>query len=380
MFTKPWSVVDRKIGWGIALCGLAVALVNAGAFAQQARGFDNWWLALALAVTVLQLFTALGWSRLPPIVLRAIWIAQPPILLLALLLVFLAWHGGVHPPAPVVWLLDATVLATMALVVRLFWVLLMTLLLAASVPLSALIFLGSIPDLVLSWGFWHCANVIFVMLPLVLRHQMDHPYRTQETAAQLRAEEERIRAESADFDLFARTVHDEVLSTFAAALQFTGDPPPLLRRSAATARQELQRGAHGRSAEPLELSNDDAARLILDLIASAARGIEMSTRVLDGTVPSAAASALGLAAAEAGRNAFRHAGGGAGFLVLGDGSIQVSIVDAGAGFDLSAVAMEHFGIRDSIIRRIEELQGGRVTLDSGPGGTTVVMRWTRPFA
>lgn len=379
MFTKPWSVVDRKIGLGIAVCALAVALFNATGFLHRADEFAIWWNILAVCVVVLPLVAAVGWSRLPASALRALWITQPFLLLITLLLTYLAWEGGAAVlPSPQGWLLDATILAAMALVVRLPYVLAMMLALAAVVPLSALIFLGTIPTLVLSWGFVHASNIIYVMLALVLREQMNSLHRARATAAQLQAEGERIRGEFEAFEGFARTVHDEVLATFAAALQFSGEPPPLLRQSAATALQALARDQRERSPEPIELSGEDAVQLIRDLIGAAAPGVELTSSHASSTVSSAAASAVGLAAAEAARNASRHAGGGTGVVLVGDGSIRVTIIDAGPGFDLATVTAGHFGIRDSIIRRVEELDQGKVAFDSGPGGTTVVMRWNRP--
>ncbi|WP_341729665.1 ATP-binding protein [Brooklawnia sp.] len=378
MFTIPWSVVDRKIGLGIALCGVAIVLLNSLAFIEQASQFQAWWVTLAGIVPLLQLLTAVGWSKLPPAVLRSIWISQVLVLLFALVLVYNAWDDGGRTPYPLLWLLDSTVVAALALTVRLAWALAATLLLAASVPLSALAFLGTIPASVLSWGFVHASNVIFVMLALVMRQQTNRLARARATAEHLQAEEERVRAASADFERFARVIHDEVLSTFGAAVQLTGDPPPLLRRSATAALDALRHEDFRTDTEPVERTTEEAQQLILDLIGAAAPGIEVSSKVTPGTVTSTAAGAVGLAAAEASRNALRHAGGGSGTVMVGDGSIRVIIVDAGPGFDPAKIRSGHFGISGSIVRRIDDLDGGRVAFDSGAGGTTVVMAWSRP--
>lgn len=378
MFTQPWSPVDRKIGLGIAVCGLVIALLNSVAFAEQANRFAPWWVLLACAVVLLQSVTVVGWSRFPPAALRAIWIAQPPILLLVLLLAYLAWDGSTaDPPSPQVWLLDSTLVAAMALAVRLPYVISMTLLLAAAIPVSTWVFLGTVPASVLAWGFVHASNVIYVMIAVVLRQQMDKLSRAHLVAERVRAEEERLRAESAEFERFARTVHDDVLSSFAAALQFNGEPPLLLRRGAAAALQAIRREGREPDAGPIELACEDARQLILDLIGSAAPAVEMRSTMLPGQVSSSAASALGLAAAEAARNAVRHAGGGSGAVVLGDGSISVTIVDSGPGFDPAQIPSGRFGIRESIVKRIENVDQGSVAFNSGPNGTTVVMGWTR---
>ena len=86
---------------------------------------------------------------------------------------------------------------------------------------------------------------------------------------------------------------------------------------------------------------------------------------------------MGLAAAEAARNAVRHAGGGTGTVLVGDDSIRVIIVDSGQGFDLSTIDSRRLGIRESVIRRMEELPGGSAIFDSNMFGTTVVMTWNR---
>lgn len=379
MFTQPWSAVDRKIGLGIALCGLAIALLNSLAFIDHVHGFRVWWVALAVSVPLLQLVAMVGWARMPPTWLRAIWLLQPLLLLVTLILLVPAWDGD---PAqvrhPQVWLLDSTVVASAALVLRLRYVLAAALLLAAAVPASVLIWHGTVPPPVLSWGFVHASSIIYVMFTLVLRRQLDRLWRARTMAAQLGAEEQRARAESEEFERFARAVHDEVLSTLGAAIQLQGKPPPPLRQSAAAAVQVLQRDATGSDVAPIELTSEEAGRLIVDLIAAAAPGMPVSRRTSSGRVSSAVAGATGLAAAEAARNAVRHAGGGSGTLAVGDGSIRVAIIDSGPGFDPRHIESGRLGIRESIVRRVDGLDGGRVAIDSGPGGTTVVIAWSRP--
>lgn len=380
MITTTWAEVDRKIGFGITLCGLSILLLNAGTFSAQVSQFDSWWVALATLVPALQVLGAAGWSRLPAVGLRAIWMVQPVVLFVALLLGHAAWHGeAAGMPQVSIWLLDAPVVGVLALAVRLPYALVVVALLAAAPPLSSLIFLGTISPSLLATAFAHTSNVIYVMLALVLRHQMDRLSRAQEVADRLQAEQQRARTQSADFADFARTVHDEVLATFAAALHFEGEPPALVRKSAATALQALHRPhqlpdlAQG----SLELRADQAEQLIIDLIRAAAPELLLGSTTGEGTVSSAAAGAVGLAAAEAARNAVRHAGAGSGAVSVDEGAIQVEIADSGVGFDPERVPAGRFGVRESIVRRIEELDGGRAAFDTGADGTTVVLQWTR---
>lgn len=197
MITTTWAEVDRKIGFGITLCGLSILLLNAGTFSAQVSQFDSWWVALATLVPALQVLGAAGWSRLPAVGLRAIWMVQPVVLFVALLLGHAAWHGeAAGMPQVSIWLLDAPVVGVLALAVRLPYALVVVALLAAAPPLSSLIFLGTISPSLLATAFAHTSNVIYVMLALVLRHQMDRLSRAQEVAARLQAEQQRARTQS----------------------------------------------------------------------------------------------------------------------------------------------------------------------------------------
>ena len=378
MVTRPWSNVDRVLGLGVALCGLSIVLLNSVAFAAQTREFATWWVVLACVVPSAQFVVALGWSQLPSAVLRAIWFAQPIVIFVTLLLIYRGWTGADSaPPSPRPWLLDSVAVAAMVLVVRLPYVIATALVLAAAVPLSAVIFLGALPSSVLSWGFTHCSNVIFVMIVLVLRQRMDSLSQANSVAEELREEEARTRAEANEFSRFSRVVHDEVLATFAAALHFDGEPPLLVRDSAAAALEALRCPGGGTETGSVELTTEDAAQLISDLIGTAAPDVKTVPKILPGRVQSAAVGAVGLAAAEAARNAARHAGGGNALVMVGRDSIRVSIIDFGPGFDSSRIDPRRFGIRESIFRRMEELPGGGVTLNSGTFGTMVVMEWNR---
>lgn len=376
--TRSWNPVDRRIGLGIAACGLVTVLLNADVFAGEASRFDPWWLALAAGVPLLQCVSLVGGMLLPARTLRALWLLQSPLFLVVLLLSFLAWKGEVGLPRTLqVWLVDSTVVVAAALVLRLRDALAVTLLLAAATPVSALLFLGWVPRKVLGGGFINAAGIIYVMVVLVLREQLIRLSQARSAASQLRTEEQRARAESEEFERFARTVHDEVLSTFGAAVQFEGEPPPLLRNSATVALQALERDDGEPGGEPLELTTRQAEQLVRRLTAAAAASVSINSQISPGRVPAAAAGALGLAAAEAARNAARHAGGGIGTLMAADGSLRIAIIDTGPGFDPRRIETGRFGLRESILKRVESLPGGKVSIDTGPGGTTVVMSWSR---
>lgn len=58
-----------------------------------------------------------------------------------------------------------------------------------------------------------------------------------------------------------------------------------------------------------------------------------------------------------------------------DGGLQVTVRDAGAGFDPDRVGPGRLGVRRSIIERLAD-QGGQASVTSAPGeGTVVSLRW-----
>ena len=219
-----------------------------------------------------------------------------------------------------------------------------------------------------------------ILLVFVVRQQLRRLSRARTVAEKLESEGRRAQEESAGFPEFARMVHDEVLASFATALRFEGAPPDAVRASAAAALRALGRSdaVTAGSEESIALAADDAGRLILDLVEASSPDVPMLLSTEPGTVPAAAAEAVGLATAEAARNALRHAGGGSGSVMVSDGSIRVTISDAGGGFDPRGVPGDRFGVRESILGRLDGLEGGRVLIDSDGTGTSVVMRWTRP--
>lgn len=376
--TTVWSPVDRMIGVGLALVGLTIALLNSYRFVQGAVHFATWWTILAALVALLLLIAVAGWSRFSPTALRALWVAQPAALGLVLLLTYGAWNGeSPVVPLPQLWWLDTAALAFLALVVKIPYVVVALIALSATVPASALIFLGFVPEHVLGVALFHCSSLVFVVLIGSIRAHLLEYVQVREVAEHLRAEEEQIRAEATQYEDFARQVHDEVLATLGAATLFEGDPPAALRRSASEAVAGLAEMGREAPIVPLEIHTEDATQLIRNLISAAAPSIEVAWAVTSGQVTSAAASAVGLAAAEAARNVMRHAHNGAGSVLITDGLILVTILDAGPGFDPDEIAAGHFGVRDSIVRRMNDLPGGCVSIESGTEGTRVVIGWNR---
>lgn len=381
MAATTWNPVDRTLGLGISLCGLGITVFNVSMFVAQMPEFAVWWQVLCLIFPVGFAVLAIGWRRIRPRVLRTVWTALPFLYIVVLLLTCAVWNGVSGTlPVPAVWTLDTAVLGLMLLAVRPLPVIGLLFGMAVTPSLSALVFLGEVPRSLVSLGLMHLSSIMLMMLVLLLRAQMKELHQTRRVAALLRAEEARAKADAEESAEYGRMIHDEVLSTFAAALRLPGDPPPELRQGAAAALRALHLGARsGVGPDDAEyLRSEDVARLVVALVSSAAPEVPVESAHQEGAIPAAVAGVLGLAAAEAARNAVRHAGGGRGEVVAADGTLCVRISDDGPGFESSTIPPGHFGVRESILRRMRTLDGGAATIESGSDGTTVEVRWTQP--
>jgi signal transduction histidine kinase len=184
-------------------------------------------------------------------------------------------------------------------------------------------------------------------------------------------------------DEVARTLHDGVLQTLAIVERSTDNPElaQLARDQERSLRSFLgQRTAGAGGRRPADAAACAAA---LD---QAAAGFEAAYRgevrviVADDVehVRPEELAALAGAVGEALTNAGKH--GGARHVTVylepaGDQGVFCSVKDDGSGFDPSAQP-EGFGLKQSIRGRIAEL-GGRVEVESAPGGGTEVRLWTR---
>ncbi len=107
-------------------------------------------------------------------------------------------------------------------------------------------------------------------------------------------------------------------------------------------------------------------------------------------VPQSALTALLGSVGEALRNSRNSAGDTAGrdslspvfrtvFLRLSTGGMHVDVRDDGRGFDAALVRQGRLGISESIVGRMQRLDGGMADVTSSPGaGTQVALTWTRP--
>jgi signal transduction histidine kinase len=109
-------------------------------------------------------------------------------------------------------------------------------------------------------------------------------------------------------------------------------------------------------------------------------GVEVTAGVVP-AVPVRVAGAMAHAVREALVNVAGHAGTSEAWIEVSlaeEGSLSVTVRDAGAGFDPDRVDLGRLGLRRSIIERLAD-QGGHASVWSAPGeGTVVSLRWPTP--
>jgi signal transduction histidine kinase len=205
-----------------------------------------------------------------------------------------------------------------------------------------------------------------------------------------------------------RLLHDTVLNTLTALSRAgTGDMAEVVRRCRHdVARMESALSdpgdPDGEVAPPyggllggIEAIAGEMRGRGLDVHVQAAGGVPAGTGVPGGNgrlaasadvlvVPDLVTTAIIYAAREALANVAAHAGTGEAWVTVslgGGGSgtapdgLQVTIRDAGAGFDATSVDRARLGVRRSITERIADC-GGRASVCSAPGaGTVVRLRW-----
>lgn len=186
------------------------------------------------------------------------------------------------------------------------------------------------------------------------------------------AEEERIA--------MAALMHDSVLAALLAAERADSERSRDL--AVAMAREALTRLANTEAAVAQE-GRDDPVETGL-IIAELRRALSelgadaiVEERGVAGLVPGRAARAIVLAARQAIGNALAHASGRGLHVIVesvGETGINVTIVDAGPGFDLADIAEDRLGIRASILARMAAV-AGHARIDSGPDGTRIDLVW-----
>jgi signal transduction histidine kinase len=194
-----------------------------------------------------------------------------------------------------------------------------------------------------------------------------------ETERQIRAEE----ARRADEREQHRQLHDTILSTLTivAAGAFAERSPGLTAQAARDLR--VLQGLAGAPAAPSGPAPLTDLRPELERVAASTGDLAVRLHLVPVTLPSLVADQLVACVGEALRNVEQHAGTGQAEVTVtgGAGWAVVKVADRGRGFDPAATPPSRRGIRESITGRMLAA-GGQAAIASHPGaGTTVTVSW-----
>ncbi|WP_183086173.1 sensor histidine kinase [Mycetocola tolaasinivorans] len=373
--------IERTLSWLFAIGGCVVFLDQAIFRFDELALWQPWWNAGGFVIIAGIIVLAAGALVLPIGVVRALCRVLPP---LYTTLQFLWVPAMISPNEPTVtsWIstLEPPMVAMLLLSLRPVAAVCASLLISATPALSSLLFLGTVPFIVLRETPIQLGNVLYVVIFLAVFAQLTRLRMQEREMHRQRQHQAQSRARGREHARVSRVIHDEVLSAMAAAIQTEGVPPMVLKRTAAVALSALDDPADGapHQATPTLTLERAYDVMTLDLRRIDDR-VELRAELGAGSIPTDVASAATLAAAEALRNSIRHAGDGATRSVevlLGQGKVEIRVSDDGRGFN-----PEHphdgLGIRESIVRRMAEV-GGEARVTSLPErGTRVVISWPR---
>ncbi|WP_433932007.1 ATP-binding protein [Curtobacterium flaccumfaciens] len=190
------------------------------------------------------------------------------------------------------------------------------------------------------------------------------------------AEERAARVRDLERAEFAAHLHDSVLQTLAL-IQQKAEPGSDAARLARAQERELRSWLFTERAEPARDLGAQLRDTAVDIEAEYPARIEV---IAVGPARSDLPDGLVAAAREAMLNAARHAGGTVSVYAETAGDrVELSIRDRGPGFDVDSVPAGRYGVRESIVGRMQRL-GGHATIAPGPGRTGTEVRLTLPLA
>lgn len=296
-----------------------------------------------------------------------------------------AWRGGINDQQPWVWNLlgISCVVTVLALGVR--WALGQVALQSA-----AWLWIGGTASgggdtanalgYVVILAFLPTAMILIVGTFLRALRQVEVSFKARDVQLQRAAAEESLASERRRLDAI---VHDEVMTTLAAAAQAPEPRNPQLANAARLAMRTLDEAAMAPDATG-PVTGAQFVWLLEDLVATVSPDIKVSSRH-EGTrpleLPQRVATAITAAVREACVNAERHAGPAQIWVLavtstIGEtDGVLVRVSDDGMGFDPSAIPPERLGLRLSVEGRMASI-GGTVEVMSATGyGTSVALSW-----
>ncbi|WP_448061259.1 sensor histidine kinase [Cellulomonas hominis] len=383
------DVVDRRVGWIIALAGMLLLAADALPAAYAEVPGAGWWSVGAVAVVLAWLCLGVLGQWLPLRVLRLTWGVLP----VGYVLLLVTWAVTRAVPldgtgaTPWLWELDPAVVSLGVLAWRWQVAVLFSQVSALSVPAGLWAVTGAVPREVVLLTLLHLGNGAIVAIFIAIRHRLTELTRLEQATALQARRLARARAGELEQARLATVVHDEVLSTLTLAVQSRGPLSPELVAQARRAQVSI--AAHvGPAPGDAEVVAPVPVADLVDLLRARARGAgaELSVVGTDGAgdLPADVAHALVAACEEVLRNSIRHAAGGEPsrpvrreVLVRVEGAgVTVRVVDDGVGFDPLAVPPARVGLRLSVHGRMATVPGATVGLVSAPGrGTRVELGW-----
>jgi signal transduction histidine kinase/phage shock protein PspC (stress-responsive transcriptional regulator) len=189
------------------------------------------------------------------------------------------------------------------------------------------------------------------------------------------ADERAAREREAERAEMAAHLHDSVLQTLALIQQKAGPHSDAARLARAQERDLREWLFTGTPNGPVDLATELRA-----IATTLERDFAVHVDVVAvGSVAREVPEALLAAAREAMLNAARHAGGTVSvYLESSPRAIEVSVTDRGPGFTIGAIPADRWGVRESIMARMQRA-GGAATVQPGPGGTGTEIRLTLPL-
>ncbi|MFJ3403610.1 PspC domain-containing protein [Promicromonospora sp. NPDC090134] len=186
-------------------------------------------------------------------------------------------------------------------------------------------------------------------------------------------DERAARARESERADIAAHLHDSVLQTLALIRAQANDPEAVARMARAQER-ELRGWLYDDRQEP----GTSVAAELKDLVAEiedAVAPLTVETVIVGDCPPTECTAALLQAAREAMLNAFKHGKPPVSvYLEVTDSVAEVFVRDRGDGFDLDEIAVDRFGVRESILGRVRR-RGGTAEVVSREGwGTEVRLR------
>jgi signal transduction histidine kinase/phage shock protein PspC (stress-responsive transcriptional regulator) len=189
------------------------------------------------------------------------------------------------------------------------------------------------------------------------------------------SDERAAREREAERAEMAAHLHDSVLQTLALIQQKAGPHSDAARLARAQERDLREWLFTGTPNGPVDLAAE-----LRGIATTLERDFAVHVDVVAvGAMDLGVPEALLAAAREAMLNAARHAGGTVSvYLESSQTAIEVSVTDRGPGFSVDTIPSDRWGVRESILARMQRA-GGTATVQPGPGGTGTEIRLTLPL-